>query len=68
MADENAYTGISLNGNFSDDGELFLLTLDLNGVPIRFGNIYVADQREAFTEAKQAGQPKSDDDKPAKSK
>jgi hypothetical protein len=66
MADDYDYTGISLNGKLSPDGELFLLYLDLNGVPIKFGNIYVAEQRESFVEAKQAGQPKPDEEKPAK--
>jgi hypothetical protein len=66
MADDYDYTGISLNAKLSPDGELFLLYLDLNGVPIKFGNIYVAEQREAFTEAKQAGQPKADEEKTAK--
>ena len=68
MPDDHAYSGLTLNGDFDDTGEYFKLSFDLNGVPIRFGNVYVGDQREAFTEAKQAGQPKSDDDKPAKSK
>lgn len=53
MADY-AYTGLTLNARFSDDGEYFLLFLDLNGTPIRFGNVYVGDQRESFTEAAQA--------------
>jgi hypothetical protein len=50
-----AYTGIQLNGRFSDDGEYFLVEMQLNGVPIRFGNVYVGDQREKFAEAAQAG-------------
>jgi len=59
MAD-HAYTGLTLNGDFSEDGEYFLVTFDLNGVPIRFGNVYVGDQRERFQEAADAGQPQSD--------
>jgi hypothetical protein len=55
MAD-HAYSNIALNGDFSADGEYFLVTLDLNGVPIRFGNVYVGDQREAFQAAKDAGE------------
>jgi len=52
-----AYSDIELNGSFSDDGEYFLVTMNLNGVPIRFGNVYVGDQREAFQAAHDAGQP-----------
>jgi hypothetical protein len=66
MTDTYAYSGLALNGKYSDDGEYFQLYLDLDGVPIRFGNIYVGDQREAFTDAKNASQPKSEEDKPAK--
>jgi hypothetical protein len=65
MTTDYAYTGLTLNGRFSDDGELLLLSLDLNGVPIKFGNIYVGDQREAFQEAKDAGQPKEPEAEPA---
>jgi hypothetical protein len=61
MANEYAYTGLTLNGKFDDTGEYFQLFLELNGVPIRFGNVYVGDQREAFTEAAQAGQPKAEE-------
>lgn len=60
MANTYAYTGLTLNGKFDDTGEYFLLFLELNGVPIKFGNIYVGDQRESFADAKQAGQPASD--------
>jgi hypothetical protein len=59
MAD-HAYSDITLNGDFSADGEYFLVTMELNGVPIRFGNVYVGDQREKFQEAKDAGQPSGD--------
>jgi hypothetical protein len=61
MADDYAYSDIKLNGKFSADGEALLLYLDLNGVPIRFGNIPVPDQRESFQEAKDAGQPKTEE-------
>lgn len=50
------YSGITLNGKFSDDGEYFLVSFELNGVPIRFGNVYVGDQRESFQAAHDAGQ------------
>jgi hypothetical protein len=59
MAD-HAYSDITLNGDFTDDGEYFQVTMELNGVPIRFGNVYVGDQREKFQEAHDAGQPKDD--------
>jgi len=58
MAD-NAYSDLKLHGNFSDDGETFLITADLNGTPIRVANIYVGDQREAFQAAHDAGQEKA---------
>ena len=51
-----AYRGITLDGRFSDDGEYFLMSFELNGVPIRFGNVYVGDQRESFQAAHDAGQ------------
>jgi len=54
MANGYAYTGITLNGKFSEDGEYFLVSFELNGVPIRFGNVYVGDQRESFQAAKDA--------------
>jgi len=60
MADP-AYKDIQLDGTFSDDGEYFLVTMSLNGVPIRFGNVYVGDQREKFQEAHDAGQPSQDE-------
>ena len=56
MSNEYAYTGIQFNGRYTDDGEYFLVEMQLNGVPIRFGNVYVGDQREAFQEAHDAGQ------------
>jgi hypothetical protein len=65
MANEYAYTGLTLNGKFDDTGEYFQLFLELNGVPIRFGNIYVGDQREAFTEAAQAEQTPAEPAAPA---
>jgi hypothetical protein len=65
MADY-AYTGLALDGKFSDDGEFFQLSFELNGVPIRFGSVYVGDQRESFQEAHDAGQkPASTDTPPA---
>ena len=51
-----AYENIVFNGRFTEDGEYFLVEMQLNGVPIRFGNVYVGDQREAFQEAHDAGQ------------
>ena len=60
MGDNYAYTGIQFNGRYTDDGEYFLVEMLLNGVPIRFGNVYVGDQREKFQEAHDAGQPKDD--------
>lgn len=54
MADDYAYTGLTLNGKFTEDGEYFLVSFELNGVPIRFGNVYVGDQRESFQAAKDA--------------
>jgi len=59
MADEYAYNGLTLDGKFSDDGEYFLVSFELNGVPIRFGNVYVGDQRESFQEAKDAASKSS---------
>jgi hypothetical protein len=50
----STYTGLTLNGKYSDDGEYFQLSFDLNGVPIRFGNVYVGDQRESFQAAEDA--------------
>ena len=49
-----AYTGLTLNGKFNEDGEYFMLFIELNGVPIRFGNLYVGDQRESFQAASDA--------------
>ena len=60
MPNDYAYTNLGLNGRFSEDGEYFQLFLQLNGVPIRFGNIYVGDQREAFQAAHDAGQTSAD--------
>lgn len=60
MASEYAYTGLTLNGKFSEDGEYFLVSFELNGTPIRFGTVYVGDQREAFQAAKEAGQKPAD--------
>jgi hypothetical protein len=54
MGDNYAYTGIQFNGRYTDDGEYFLVEMLLNGVPIRFGNVYVGDQREKFQEATEA--------------
>ena len=51
-----SYTGLTLNGKFSEDGEYFLVSFELNGVPIRFGSVYVGDQRESFQAAHDAGQ------------
>ncbi len=65
MANEYAYKGLTLDGRFSDDGESFLVSFELNGVPIRFGNVYVGDQREAFQAAKEAGQPQDEETPPA---
>lgn len=60
MALTYAYRGLTLDGRFSEDGEYFLVTFELNGVPIRFGNVYVGDQRESFQAAKDAGQKPAD--------
>jgi hypothetical protein len=57
---DNAYDNIQFNGNFTEDGEGFVVTMDLNGVPIRFATVYVGDQREKFQEAQTAGQPQED--------
>ena len=54
MGDNYAYTGIQFNGRYTDDGEYFLVEMLLNGVPIRFGTVYVGDQREKFQEATEA--------------
>lgn len=62
MANDYAYKNLTLNGRYSEDGEYFQLFLELNGVPIKFGNLYVGDQRESFTDAKTAGQPKSEEE------
>ena len=67
MADEYAYKGLTLDGRFSDDGEYFLVSFELNGVPIRFGNVYVGDQRESFQEAKDSAS-KSSSSSPKSSK
>jgi hypothetical protein len=55
MTDNYAYSGIALNGKFSEDGEYFQVYLELNGVPVRFANLYVGDQRESFQAAADAG-------------
>ena len=61
---DNSHSDITFNGTFSEDGEYFLVTMDLNGVPIRFGNMYVGDQREAFQAAKEAGEAAATADAP----
>lgn len=42
------FTGLTLSGDFSDDGEYFLVTLTANGVDLRCLTMYVGDQRSAF--------------------
>lgn len=55
MAD-HAYTNLTLNGDFTADGETFIVSTDLNGVAVRLFTLYVGEQREAFTDAHTAGQ------------
>lgn len=61
MADDYAYSKLVFHGRFSDDGEYFMVDTDLNGVPVHVFTLYVGDQREKFTDAANAGQPKSKD-------
>jgi hypothetical protein len=64
MANDYAYKGLTLDGRYSDDGEYFLVSFELNGVPIRFGNVYVGDQRESFQAAKEAASKQASGDTP----
>lgn len=60
------YSDLTLNAQLSDDGEYLRLYLDINGVPIKFGALDIASQREAFTEAAAAGATADDSSKTAK--
>jgi len=60
-----AYSNLTLNGRFTEDGEYFIMDTDLNGVPVTVITLYVGDQREKFQAAHDAGQPQEAEPAPA---